>query len=76
MTCNDVLKILDSILDCEASEKEKEEFFAHLDKCTDCLDHYKLDKIFKEFVLANNEKKCCTQNMIDKIREKVIKTAE
>ena len=75
MTCNQVLEILDMILDCEASEAEKDKFFKHIDKCTDCLDHYELDKLFKEFVQKHDGKKCCTDDMILKIKEKVNKTS-
>ncbi len=71
MNCNEAVKLLDSILDCQASDKEREKFFKHLDKCAPCFGHYELDRLFTEFVKKHDGKNCCPPELMKDIRDQI-----
>lgn len=66
------LKMLQLILDGEASEKEKDHFLKHhLEECLPCYKNYNLEVAIRELVKT----KCCKdapQDLIESIKNKVI----
>ena len=71
MNCKEVVETLDLILDCEATDEQKDRFFEHLDKCDHCLEHYELDRIFREFVARHQHKSCCSEQLLHQIKERI-----
>ena len=71
MTCKEVVKIFDSILDCEATKEEQDIFLMHMEKCKGCFEHYELDKLFKEYVKKHEHKTCCPHELLLKIKNQI-----
>ena len=71
MNCKEAVRLLDSILDCQATEAEQKKFFKHMDKCAPCFDHYELERLFVEFVKKNEGKCGCPSDLVDQIRNQI-----
>lgn len=67
----DCMRIIQAILDDEATEAEKEHFRDNMDKCLPCIESYRLEKCIKESLSMKIEKKPCPQVILDKIMSKI-----
>ena len=65
------MKIIQAILDDEASEAEKDHFRENMDKCIPCIEAYRLEKCIKDSLNLKIEKKPCPQSILDKIISKI-----
>lgn len=65
------MKIIQSILDDEATEAEKDHFRENMDKCLPCIEAYRLEKCIKESLSLKLVKKPCPQSILDTILSKV-----
>jgi hypothetical protein len=65
------MKIIQAILDDEASEAEKDHFRENMDKCIPCIESYRLEKCIKDSLNLKVEKKPCPQSILDKIISKI-----
>ena len=65
------MKIIQAILDDEASEAEKDHFRENMDKCIPCIEAYRLEKCIKDSLNLKVEKKPCPQSILDKIISKI-----
>ena len=65
------MKIIQAILDDEASEAEKNHFRENMDKCIPCIEAYRLEKCIKDSLNMKIEKKPCPQSIMDKIISKI-----
>lgn len=68
----DCFKLLQSILDGEATQKQKESFMKdHLEHCMPCYKSYHLEVAIRELL----KQKCCSeapQDLVKSIQEKVL----
>lgn len=69
---NECLKMLQTILDGEASDEQKEYFLKHhLEECMPCYKNYHLEVAIRQLLKT----KCCheaPQDLVDSIKSKVI----
>jgi len=69
--CREFIRVMDLVLDGEASEEEEEYFKNHIDSSDDCLKHFDGEKDFRTFF---KEKCACVQirkDIIEKIKAKL-----
>jgi len=65
------MKMVQLIVDGQASEEEIHQFKLSMDKCLPCETGYELEKCIKETLRLRLEKKCIPSNLIDCINQKV-----
>ena len=71
-SCRTLLQKVMLSLDGEMSEEEERVFFDEVTKCSTCLEHYNIEKSFKEFLCAKIARKTISPDVIISIREKVL----
>ncbi|MFN0276036.1 MAG: hypothetical protein ACKVPJ_09840 [Chitinophagales bacterium] len=61
------------VLDGEIPDTEKKLFIEDIQRCKGCLEHYHIEKYFKEFVYNKFERKECSDklktNILDEIKK-------
>ncbi|CAG5010529.1 hypothetical protein DYBT9275_04744 [Dyadobacter sp. CECT 9275] len=65
------MKIIQAILDGEATEEEKDHFRDNMDKCIPCIESYRLEKCIKDSLNFKLEKKPCPQSILNTIISKI-----
>tara|TARA_R110002124_G_scaffold265785_1_gene432664 strand:- start:109 stop:399 length:291 start_codon:yes stop_codon:yes gene_type:complete len=65
------LKVIQAILDDEATEAEKDHFRENIDKCIPCIESYNLEKCIKSSLADKVQKKPCPKNILDTIISKI-----
>lgn len=65
------MKIIQAILDDEATEAEKDHFRDNIDKCIPCIESYRLEKCIKDSLHLKLEKKPCPKNLLTTIISKI-----
>lgn len=65
------MKIIQSILDDEATDAEKEHFRDNMEQCIPCIEAYRLEKCIKDSLSIKLEKKPCPKNILDTIILKI-----
>jgi anti-sigma factor (TIGR02949 family) len=78
MKCDDnekCLKLLQLVLDGQASESDTKEFMAHLDKCMACYNEFNLNKSIKEAVIQKVNKPSMPTELVDQINSKIAEVA-
>lgn len=65
------MKIIQAILDDEATEAEKDHFRENMDKCIPCIEAYRLEKCIKDSLSNKVQKKPCPQNILNTIITKI-----
>jgi anti-sigma factor (TIGR02949 family) len=65
------MKTIQSILDGEATESEKEHFRQNMDKCLPCIETYRYEKCVKDSLQNKVEKVPCPKNIIATILSKL-----
>ncbi|WAC11027.1 phosphohydrolase [Dyadobacter pollutisoli] len=65
------MKIIQAILDDEATEAEKDHFRENMDKCIPCIESYRLEKCIKDSLNLKIEKKPCPQSILNTIISKI-----
>lgn len=68
----DCLKMIQLLLDGEATEAQKEKFRLNMDMCMPCIKMYHLEKEIKDLLQGKMEKKCCPESLVESIKAKVI----
>ncbi len=74
MAQHDCVQVLSKVflaLDGELTTAEEKEFFEELQKCSCCLDHYKIEEAFKEFLCRRIQRREVNSTLIISIREKI-----
>lgn len=69
--CQDCLKVLQIVLDDEATPEEVALVHEHINRCAHCLDCYETDKSLKEAVKKKIKKPNTPTDLIDCIKEKL-----
>lgn len=65
-------KVLNLMLDDEASPEQEEYFFRHIAKCTTCFNHYSVEMKIRELLRTRLKKKIIPSEMILEIRNKIV----
>lgn len=73
---NECLKILNLVLDEEATDEQRAYFEKHLENCMPYYEIYCVDRKIKELIKKNCCDKEVPQDLVDSIREKIIQQAE
>jgi hypothetical protein len=67
----DCMKMVQLIVDGQASDEQINAFKLNMDKCLPCEKGYELEKCIKETMQLRLEKKCIPTNLIDCIKQKI-----
>jgi len=65
------MKVIQAILDDEATEAEKDHFRENMDKCLPCIESYRLEKCIKDSLSLKIQKKPCPQSILTTIISKI-----
>lgn len=68
----DCLKMIQLILDGEATEQQIEKLRNNLETCRPCIEMYKLEKEVKALLHGKMEKKCCPEALVASIKAKIV----
>lgn len=66
--CDEVVQQFQLLIDGELNPKQEQEVMCELQRCIHCLEHYNLDKRFKEFLQTKVERKCVTTSFFQKLK--------
>jgi anti-sigma factor (TIGR02949 family) len=69
--CFKVVEKIPLYLDGEMSEFEIPIFLEHVEHCHKCLEHYQIEKSFKEIVRQKCERKCVNAQLVGAIKNKI-----
>ena len=75
-SCNDYdkcLKILNLILDEEATSEQEDFFFSHIESCIVCFSHYNVEKQIRELIKQRVQKKSVPSELALEIRTKIVR---
>lgn len=72
---SECMKLLQLMLDGEASEEEAKIFNDHIEKCMPCYEYYNLEKTIKEIIQTKIERKAVPGDLVDSIKSKIKETA-
>jgi anti-sigma factor (TIGR02949 family) len=73
--CNhqaDCLKMIQLILDGEATEQQLAKLKINLESCQPCIRMYHLEKEVKELLTKRMEKRCCPEELVATIKSKIL----
>ena len=68
------LRVLEIVLDNEASPEEEEKYFAHIQKCWTCFQNYNLESAIRELIKTKVEKKVVPLDLEQRIRSEIGKS--
>ena len=61
--CRNFVEKVFLVLDGELPEQERNLFITDIQRCKGCLEHYHIEKTFKEFLVAKVSRKECTEKL-------------
>ena len=67
------MRILNLVLDGEASAEEEEYFFSHIESCMICFAHFNVEKKIRELIKRKLNKKNIPIELVTDIRNKIVK---
>lgn len=73
--CRNFVKKVFLVLDGELPEEERNTFIADIQRCKGCLEHYSIEKTFKDFLSVKLERKECTNKLREEIKTMINKEA-
>lgn len=68
----DCLKMIQLILDGEATEQQLARLKVNLETCKPCIEMYHLEKEVKELLTKRMEKRCCPDQLVATIKAKIL----
>ncbi|QJW92464.1 hypothetical protein HNV11_22970 [Spirosoma taeanense] len=68
----DCLKMIQLIVDGEATEQQLAKLKANLESCKPCIEMYQLEKEVKELLAKRMEKKCCPEQLVATIKSRIL----
>ncbi len=68
----DCLKMIQLIVDGEATEQQLDKLRANLESCKPCIEMYHLEKEVKELLAKRIEKRCCPEQLVATIKSKIL----
>ena len=69
--CDECLKMLELILDDEATTDQKKYFAEHIENCQSCYEYYHLEKTIKQVLREKVLSQPAPSDLVDMIRTKV-----
>ena len=69
--CDECLRLLELILDDEATEKEKESFTKHIENCKSCYEHYNLELTIRKVIKEKIESQPVPTDLVNSIKTQV-----
>ncbi len=69
--CRNFVEKVFLVLDGELPEKERNLFITDIQRCKGCLEHFHIEKTFKEFLVAKVSRKECTEKLKNDIINQV-----
>lgn len=66
--CNRILQL---ILDGEASPQQEKHFFEHIDQCAFCYNGYKVEKSIRQLIKTKLKKETVPADLVESIRLKI-----
>ena len=69
--CDKILSKVFLALDGELTSEEEIFFLKEINQCEGCLEKYKIEKSFKEFLSMKVRKECCFETLAQNIRDKL-----
>ena len=71
--CSEVISRVFLALDGELDQNEVKDFMDDLNRCSWCLEHYNIEKVFKEFLCNKLQRKEVKPDVISEIKSKIRK---
>ena len=68
----DCLKMIQLILDGEATEQQLAKLQINLETCQPCIQMYHLEKEVKELLTKRMEKRCCPDELVATIKSRIL----
>lgn len=68
----DCLKMIQLILDGEATDQQLAKVKANLESCQPCIQMYHLEQEVKELLTKRMEKRCCPNQLVETIKSKIL----
>ncbi len=68
----DCLKMIQLILDGEATEQQLIKLKANLESCKPCIEMYHLEQEVKELLTKRIEKRCCPEQLVATIKSRIL----
>jgi len=68
----DCLKMIQLILDGEATEQQLARVKANLESCKPCIQMYHLEQEVKELLTKRMEKRCCPEQLVATIKSRIL----
>ncbi len=69
--CNNFIKKVFLVLDGELPDTDRKLFIQDIEHCKGCLEHYDIEKSFKEFITGKFERKSCSKQLRSEIIAKI-----
>ncbi|NDU98475.1 hypothetical protein GK108_26550 [Spirosoma terrae] len=69
----DCLKMIQLILDGEATDQQLARLKVNLESCQPCIEMYHLEKEVKELLTKRMEKRCCPEQLVATIKSKILR---
>ena len=69
--CKETLQKVMLALDGELTSEEEKSFLHELEICSYCLEHYSIEKSFKEFLCQRVSRKNITPSIVESIRKQL-----
>lgn len=69
--CRDVVDKLEELIDGEVDEHTQQRLITEIKRCPACLEHYHLDKAFKDFLQTKTHRKCCASEVKQSILQRI-----
>ena len=66
--CSQVMSKVLLALDGELNKAEEEQLMKELQDCSCCLEHFQIEKSFKEFLCARLKRTCCLEKLATEIK--------
>lgn len=67
------LRILNLILDNEATIQQEEYFYAHIENCMTCFAHFNVEKQIRQLLKSKLNHKSIPSALVDEIRSKIVR---
>ncbi len=68
----DCLKMIQLLLDGEASDQQVERFKNNLDTCRPCIEMYHLEKEIRQLLQGRMEKRICPDQLVQSIKARIV----
>ncbi len=69
--CNNFIKKVFLVLDGELPDNDRKLFIQDIERCKGCLEHYDIEKSFKDFINAKFDRKSCSKELKKEIIAKI-----